>query len=168
LYIWCVRRHPWLCHCIVWWTEVTPDSNQRIEWFRKNILRLLRKKMDGLIIRIPKIILILVLSRKIQTNHIRRSTSSFWILKNCERDCDCDLPRKKVILRWENNLINTQKKTTKFATKSSEIIISSGRAGSTLQKQSLLYKTLEQYAVKSVHCCRCFRDFFMRMHMWVV
>jgi hypothetical protein len=27
---------------------------------------------------------------------------------------------------------------------------------------------LEQYAVKSVHCCRCFRIFFMRMHMWVV
>jgi hypothetical protein len=27
---------------------------------------------------------------------------------------------------------------------------------------------LEQYTVKSVHCCRCFRDFFMWMHMWVV
>jgi hypothetical protein len=34
-----------------------------------------------------------------------------------------------------------RKKLTHFATKSSEIIISSRRAGSTLQKQSLLYKT---------------------------
>jgi hypothetical protein len=35
----------------------------------------------------------------------------------------------------------TEKKLTHFAKKSSEIIISSRRAGSTLQKRSLLYKT---------------------------
>jgi hypothetical protein len=34
-----------------------------------------------------------------------------------------------------------KKKLTQFATKSSKIIISSTRAGSTLQKQPMLYKT---------------------------
>jgi TRAP-type C4-dicarboxylate transport system permease large subunit len=36
---------------------------------------------------------------------------------------------------------HSKKKLTHFATKSSKIIISSRRAGSTLQKRSLLYKT---------------------------
>jgi hypothetical protein len=38
-------------------------------------------------------------------------------------------------------LTTYKKKLTHFATKSSEIIISSRRAGSTLQKRSLLYET---------------------------
>jgi hypothetical protein len=38
-----------------------------------------------------------------------------------------------------------KKKLTHFATKSSEIIISSWKAGSTLQKRSLLYETQKKY-----------------------
>jgi hypothetical protein len=37
--------------------------------------------------------------------------------------------------------LHSKKKLTHFSTKSSEIIISFRRAGSTLQKQTLLYKT---------------------------
>jgi hypothetical protein len=46
-----------------------------------------------------------------------------------------------------------KKKFTHFATKSSEIIIASRRAGSTLQKRSLLYKTQKFDFVDDVEFC---------------
>jgi hypothetical protein len=46
-----------------------------------------------------------------------------------------------VDLLYERLFHTLKKKSTLFATKSSEIVISSKRAGSTLQKRSLLYKT---------------------------
>jgi hypothetical protein len=47
---------------------------------------------------------------------------------------------RQLIFSGITNVLYTQKKLTHFATKSSEIIISSIRAGSTLQKRPLLYK----------------------------
>jgi hypothetical protein len=48
--------------------------------------------------------------------------------------------RQLIFSGLTNVLYTLKKKLTHFATKSSEIIISSIRAGSTLQKRSLLYK----------------------------
>jgi hypothetical protein len=45
-----------------------------------------------------------------------------------------------------HSMIHSKKKLTHFATKSSEIIISSRTAGSTLQKRSLLYKKQKMYS----------------------
>jgi hypothetical protein len=61
----------------------------------------------------------------------------YFILPHC-----FFVPRSNFWLPFTFEVLNIhKKKLTHFATKSSEIIISFRRAGSTLQKRSLLYKT---------------------------